>query len=302
MRPVLGIFLMLGFTIFGPTIDVFAKLAGEDIPLFQISASRFIVQIVIILPFALWFGGRLMPSGSESLLYLARGALILTATSLFFAALRDLPLADALAIFFVEPFILLLFAALLLKEKLGWRRLSACGVGFSGALLVIQPQYDTIGLASLFPIGTAVCFAFYLLLTRKMAQHISPINLQLNTSIAAALIIVPLIIIFDGSGNTALDPVWPSPYHIMLLFGVGLTATIAHMFLTYAFRFCTVTILGPLQYLELVSATIFGLLVFSDLPNTTSFIGMGIIVMSGLYVLMREHALEKRSAQHRDTP
>jgi drug/metabolite transporter (DMT)-like permease len=302
MRPVLGIFLMLGFTIFGPTIDVFAKLAGEDIPLFQISASRFIVQIVIILPFALWLGGRLMPSGSESLLYLARGALILTATSLFFAALRDLPLADALAIFFVEPFILLLLAALLLKEKLGWRRLSACGVGFSGALLVIQPQYDTIGLASLFPIGTAVCFAFYLLLTRKMAQHISPINLQLNTSIAAALIIVPLIIIFDGSGNTALDPVWPSPYHIMLLFGVGLTATIAHMFLTYAFRFCTVTILGPLQYLELVSATIFGLLVFSDLPNTTSFIGMGIIVMSGLYVLMREHALEKRSAQHRDTP
>jgi drug/metabolite transporter (DMT)-like permease len=236
------------------------------------------------------------------LLYLARGALILTATSLFFAALRDLPLADALAIFFVEPFILLLLAALLLKEKLGWRRLSACGVGFSGALLVIQPQYDTIGLASLFPIGTAVCFAFYLLLTRKMAQHISPITLQLNTSIAAALIIVPLIIIFDGSGNTALDPVWPSPYHIMLLFGVGLTATIAHMFLTYAFRFCTVTILGPLQYLELVSATIFGLLVFSDLPNTTSFIGMGIIVMSGLYVLMREHALEKRSAQHRDTP
>ena len=302
MRPVLGIFLMLGFTIFGPTIDVFAKLAGEDIPLFQISASRFIVQIVIILPFALWFGGRLMPSGSESLLYLARGALILTATSLFFAALRDLPLADALAIFFVEPFILLLLAALLLKEKLGWRRLSACGVGFSGALLVIQPQYDTIGLASLFPIGTAVCFAFYLLLTRKMAQNISPITLQLNTSIAAALIIVPLIITFDGSGNTALDPVWPSPYHIMLLFGVGLTATIAHMFLTYAFRFCSVTILGPLQYLELVSATIFGLLVFSDLPNTTSFIGMGIIVMSGLYVLMREHALEKKSAQHRDTP
>jgi drug/metabolite transporter (DMT)-like permease len=189
-----------------------------------------------------------------------------------------------------------------LKEKLGWRRLSACGVGFSGALLVIQPQYDTIGLASLFPIGTAVCFAFYLLLTRKMAQHISPITLQLNTSIAAALIIVPLIIIFDGSGNTALDPVWPSPYHIMLLFGVGLTATIAHMFLTYAFRFCSVTILGPLQYLELVSATIFGLLVFSDLPNTTSFIGMGIIVMSGLYVLMREHALEKRSAKHRDIP
>ena len=302
MRPVLGIFLMLGFTIFGPTIDVFAKLAGEDIPLFQISASRFIVQIVIILPFALWFGGRLMPSGLESLLYLARGALILTATSLFFAALRDLPLADALAIFFVEPFILLLLAALLLKEKLGWRRLSACGVGFSGALLVIQPQYDTIGPASLFPIGTAVCFAFYLLLTRKMAQHISPITLQLNTSIAAALIIVPLIIIFDGSGNTALDPVWPSPYHIMLLFGVGLTATIAHMFLTYAFRFCSVTILGPLQYLELVSATIFGLLVFSDLPNTISFIGMGIIVMSGLYVLMREHALEKKSAQHRDTP
>ena len=302
MRPVLGILLMLGFVVFGPTIDVFAKLAGETIPLFQISASRFVVQIVIILPFALWFGGRLLPSGSESLLYLTRGALILSASSLFFAALRDLPLADALAIFFVEPFILLLLAAVLLKEKLGWRRLSACGVGFSGALLVIQPQYDTIGFASLFPIGTAVCFAFYLLLTRKMAQHIAPITLQLNTSIAAALIIVPVIIIYEGSGNAYLDPVWPSFYDMLLLMGVGLTATIAHMFLTYAFRFCPVTILGPLQYLELVSATIFGLIVFSDLPNTASFIGMGIIVTSGLYVLMREHALEKSRAQRADTP
>ncbi len=283
---------MLGFTVFGPTIDVFAKLAGGTIPLFQISASRFIVQVIIILPFALILGNNVMPTRAEIGLYLVRGALILSATSLFFAALRHLPLADALAIFFVEPFILILLATVILREKLGWRRLCACGIGFFGALLVIQPQYDIKGIASLLPIGTAFCFAFYLLLTRKMALNISPVTLQLNTSIAATTIIMPIIILLEGSGNALFDPVWPTAYEISLLVGVGLTATIAHMFLTYAFRFAPVTILGPLQYLELVSATILGLLIFGDLPNMTSFVGMGIIVLSGVYVLMREHATE----------
>ena len=284
---------MLGFTVFGPTIDVFAKLAGGTIPLFQISASRFVVQVVIILPFALIFGNNVIPTRTEIGLYLIRGALILSATSLFFAALKHLPLADALAIFFVEPFILILLAAVILREKLGWRRLCACGIGFFGALLVIQPQYDVIGFASLLPIGTAFCFAFYLLLTRKMAQNISPVALQLNTSIAATTIIIPIIILSEGSGNALSDPVWPTAYEISLLVGVGLTATIAHMFLTYSFRFAPVTILGPLQYLELVSATILGLLIFGDLPNMASFVGMGIIILSGVYILMREHTIER---------
>ena len=148
-RPILGITLMLGFTVFGPTIDVFAKLAGGTIPLFQISASRFVVQVIIILPFALFFGNNVIPTRAEIGLYLVRGALILSATSLFFAALRHLPIADALAIFFVEPFILILLATVVFREKLGWRRLCACGIGFFGALLVIQPQYDVIGVASL---------------------------------------------------------------------------------------------------------------------------------------------------------
>ena len=284
---------MLGFTVFGPTIDVFAKLAGGTIPLFQISASRFVVQVIIILPFALFFGNNVIPTRAEIGLYLVRGALILSATSLFFAALRHLPIADALAIFFVEPFILILLATVVFREKLGWRRLCACGIGFFGALLVIQPQYDVIGFAALLPIGTAFCFAFYLLLTRKMAQNISPVALQLNTSIAATIIITPIIILSEGSGNALFDPVWPTAYEISLLVGVGVTATIAHMFLTYAFRFAPVTILGPLQYLELVSATILGLLIFGDLPNMTSFVGMGIIILSGVYILIREHAIER---------
>ena len=284
---------MLGFTVFGPTIDVFAKLAGGTIPLFQISASRFVVQVIIILPFALIFGNNVIPTRAEIGLYLVRGALILSATSLFFAALRHLPIADALAIFFVEPFILILLATVIFREKLGWGRLCACGIGFFGALLVIQPQYDVIGFAALLPIGTAFCFAFYLLLTRKMAQNISPVALQLNTSIAATIIITPIIILSEGSGNALFDPVWPTAYEISLLVGVGLTATIAHMFLTYAFRFAPVTILGPLQYLELVSATTLGLLIFGDLPNMTSFVGMGIIILSGVYILMREHTIER---------
>ena len=157
-----GILLMVGFCIFGPAIDVFAKLAGNaDIPVFQISASRFALQALFLLPFALYYGLLRWPKKVEAGLHLLRGSLILIATSFFFAALKYMPIADAISIFFIEPFILTLLGALFLGEPVGWRRIIACLVGFCGALLVIQPQYETVGLAAAFPIGTAICFAFY---------------------------------------------------------------------------------------------------------------------------------------------
>ncbi len=288
-----GILLMVGFCIFGPAIDVFAKLAGNaDIPVFQISASRFVLQALFLLPFAIYYGLLRWPKKVEAALHLLRGSLILIATSFFFAALKYMPIADAISIFFIEPFILTLLGALLLGEPVGWRRIIACLVGFGGALLVIQPQYETVGLAAAFPIGTAICFAFYLLLTRKMTQDAHPITIQIFTSCAAFIVIAPILYIMRDSALPELHLIVIDDYQLFLLVGVGIAATIAHMFLTFAFRLAAVSILAPLQYLEIVAATIFGLLIFDDFPNQITFLGIAIIVGSGLFVLMRERKLE----------
>ena len=294
LNPLTGIMLMLGFCVFGPTIDVFAKLAGQaDVPVFQISAARFAVQALCLLPFALYLRVLRWPSRQEAGLHLLRGLLILIATSFFFAAINHMPIADAISIFFIEPFILTLLGALFLGEPIGWRRIMACVIGFGGALLVIQPQYETVGLAAAFPVGTAVCFAFYLLLTRKMTQEAHPLTIQMFTSCAAFILVMPVLVVMRDGPIPVLRLVEVDSYQINLLIGVGICATIAHMFLTSAFRYTAVAILAPLQYLEIVSATVFGFFIFGDFPNKVTFVGITIIIGSGLYVLMRERQLQR---------
>ncbi len=126
-----------------------------------------------------------------------------------------------------------------------------------------------------------------------MTQKAHPLAVQIYTSLAAFSLIMPVLWIMDNGPIAALDMVTLNSYQIYLLIGVGIAASIAHMFITVAFRHAPVAVLAPLQYLEIISATFFGWWVFGDLPNQTTFIGILIIVGSGLYVLMREHQLSK---------
>ena len=281
---------MLGFAVFAPIIDVFAKLAGQDdIAIMQIAAWRFGVQLICLIPIAILTKQCRMPNRAEIGLNILRGGLILGATGTFFAAIKYMPIADALAIVFIEPFILTFLGVFILREQIGWRRVVACIVGFFGAVLAIQPQYEILGAIAALPIGTALCFAFYLLLTRHMTQKTHPITVQLYTACAALVIICPVLMIMNDQNIAVLDSVPLNGGQILLLIGVGIAATIAHMFITYAFALAPVGVLAPLQYLEIVAATLFGLWIFDDFPNSTTITGIGIIVSAGLYVLMREH-------------
>ena len=126
-----------------------------------------------------------------------------------------------------------------------------------------------------------------------MTQKAHPLAVQIYTSLAAFALIMPVLLIMDNGPIAALDMVALNSYQIYLLIGVGIAASIAHMFITVAFRHAPVAVLAPLQYLEIISATFLGWWVFSDLPNQTTFIGILIIVGSGLYVFMREQQLSK---------
>jgi drug/metabolite transporter (DMT)-like permease len=223
--------------------------------------------------------------------------MILVATGAFFQALRFMPIADAIAIFFVSPLILTLLGALLLGEEVGPRRIIACLVGFGGTLLVIRPSFEVFGAVAFLPLATALLFALYMLLTRRMAQRMHPVTMQAYTALATTALVVPVLIAFDGSGKALFDPAWPDGWGWVTLIGVGIAATVTHLFLSFALRLAPAATLAPLHYLEIAAATTFGWLVFSDLPDGLTVLGIAIIVGSGIFVLMRERKVSQRVAK-----
>jgi len=157
-----GVALMLGFCVFAPLLDVAAKLASSSVPVGQITAARFVVQCALMAPIIWVMGHSLHVARGQWLPLILRALLLLFATFCFITAIRVMPLADALAIVFVAPFIVLLFGKFYLGEDVGPRRIGACVFGFIGVLFVIQPSFAAFGAVALIPLGTAVAFAFYI--------------------------------------------------------------------------------------------------------------------------------------------
>ncbi|MGB8814517.1 MAG: DMT family transporter [Paracoccaceae bacterium] len=292
-RILAGVALMLMFCVLAPLLDVSSKLAAATIPVGQITAARFVVQGGLMIPVALFMGVSWYLTPRMVGLVTLRAFLLLISTYGFVAAVSVMPIADALAIVFVEPFILLMLGKWLFGDEVGPRRLAASVVGFCGVLLVIQPSLAIYGLVTLFPLGSAFAFAFYMLVTRAMSATVHPVAMQLHTSIAGVALCLPVMLLADGTGWATLDPVMPQGLDWLWLFGVGFWAGLSHMCMTYALKFAPASTLAPLHYFEIIVAVALGYLVFSDFPNALTWVGIAIIVAAGLYVIHRERLTAK---------
>lgn len=301
-RVLTGIALMLGFCVTAPLLDVAAKIASTSVPVGQITAARFIVQCALMLPVLWIMRASVRVDARQWPAMTLRAASLLVATFCFIAAIRIMPLADALAIVFVAPFIVLLLGKFYLAEDVGPRRVGAALVGFVGVLFVIQPSFAAFGAVALFPLGTAIAFALYILVTRDLSRKVHPVTLQFYTGLIASGFCLPFMILAQGSGSEMLDPVWPEGRVWLWLFGVGFFAAISHMMMTYALSFAPSATLAPLQYFELPVATFFGYLVFNDFPNQLSLIGIAIIISAGLYMIHRERVTAKQLVSERAAP
>jgi len=294
-RTLLGSLLMIGFCLAAPLIDMFAKLGAATLPVGQITWARYLVQSAVLVPVALAFGLSLRLDRRTLRLNVVRAALSIGSTFTFVAAVRVMPLADALAIAFVEPFFLLWIGHAFLRERVGFRRLAAAMVGFAGTLLIVQPSFAAFGAVALLPLATALFFALYILSTRHQSKGVHPVALQATTALVAAVLAAPAMVLGTALDWPDLRVIAPSDHAWMWLVGIGLAASVSHLFLTYALRFASATVLAPLHYLELVMATVLGLAVFGDFPDGATWVGMAIIVGSGLYIVHRER-LASRAA------
>lgn len=284
--------LMLAAMLILPGIDAIAKWLSGAIPSGQIAWSRFLFQTVLMLPLFLRTRG---PTFTRALpLHALRGALIALATLLFFTALKFLPLADAISIFFVEPLILTLLSALFLAEPVGRRRLTAVAAGFAGALIIIRPSFAALGLPALLPLGTALCFAVYLMLTRSLAQHEPPERMQFYAGLFGAIVMSVALLIGDTADVPVLSYVTPDLDQWLLLAGLGVIATGGHLLVVHAFRRAPAGMLAPFQYVEIVGATVLGLVFFGHFPDATTWVGVAVIVGSGMYVFHREAVIARR--------
>ena len=190
---------------------------------------------------------------------------------------------------------MLLLGHYVLGEEVGLRRMIACAVGFVGTLLVVQPSFQEVGWPALLPLGVALNFALFMLVTRKIAKEIDPIGLQAVSGVMAVVLMAPVLFLVPDMSAPILA--WNGVLGAStwtLLVAIGLSGTLAHLLMTWSLRFAPSATVAPMQYLEIPIATIIGFIIFGDLPNMMASIGIAITIGSGLYTVFREQAISRR--------
>lgn len=290
-----GMAIMVLSVLLLPLMDAIGKWLAmvDNMPPATVTFMRFFIQCWLMFFILLIVGGFAALRTQYLAGNLIRGALMGFGGLCFFTAVKYMPLADAMAVFFAEPLILTLFSAIFLKEKVGWRRFSAVGIGLIGTMIVIQPSFEIFGAVSLLPLATAVTFAIYLILNRKYGAKESPLVMQFYAGVGGWMFAGVAMIFGTAAGLGDLSfglPHGIQPWLLLLL--LGTIGTVSHLMVVQAFKLAPASMLAPFQYLEIVNAVLVGLIVFGDFPTPSKWCGIAIIVGSGFYVFMRERRVK----------
>lgn len=299
-RPIIGILFMMGFCLLAPMGDAAAKSISLVTPMVMLLLARYVVQAILPIPIIIASRRQIAMSWHVLRVILVRSVVHIAGVGCMYAALRYLPLADALAIAFVYPFIMLLMGHMFLGEQVGIRRIGACTFGFAGTLLIIQPSFAAVGWPALLPLLVAFLFSLLVLLTRQIAKDYDPVCLQSASGLASSVILLLVWLALHDFGGADMQITWVTPLQAICLVLIGLFGTLSHLSMNYAVRFAPSATLAPMQYIELPVATTLGWLVFGELPNGLAALGITMSVASGLAVIYFEHrALGRKPAASR---
>ena len=266
-----------------PIMDGFAKYLSAELPVLQITWARYFFTVVFIFPLMFFFFKKYLVWTDKPKLQLIRGLILLTANISFFYSISVISLPKALTLAFVAPLVVTAFSPFFLGESVGYRRWAAVIIGFIGSLVVIRPGFLEINLASLAALGTGIMYGFYLIITRKLSTSDNPLLTLLLTGVVGAII-----------ATTFMPFVWVSPTFNQwsIMAAIGLFACIGHLFIILSLKYADASKLAPFSYFEIVTNIIIAYYFFGDFPDSWTFLGLFIIVFSGIYISRRENIIK----------
>ncbi|MEO0619708.1 MAG: DMT family transporter [Pseudomonadota bacterium] len=279
-RVPLGLLLMTGAMAVIPIRDGFAKDLTTELPVLTIAWATYVAAALFSLPVALKSHGRaaLWPAGIVS--QATRSILLVASMTCFFFSVRTVPLADAIAAYFIAPFAAAAAAPFVLGERLTWPVATAVALGFLGVCLVLNPG-GSFDANIIWALAAGLLFAAYMLATRLAARQAPPLAALSFQCLLGAAVLAPFAFA-SGAGDTA-----QIGDHGIVFLTIGALQVLSHGLSITAFRFAPASTLAPLVYLEIVGAVIVGLVAFGDWPTAQVWLGIAVIVTAGAIVALQ---------------
>ena len=277
---------MLAFTV----NDSFMKAITQDLPLFQAILLRggMTVTVLALIASVMSGGTDLQPKGRDRAVLIIRTIAEVGGTVFFLQALIHMPLANLSAIMQSLPLVVPLTAALVFGDHIGWRRMSAIGIGFLGVLLIVKPGTAGFDIWSVFGLGSVACVVVRDLATRELSRNVPSVAVALWAAVAVTIM---------GAAGVAVQGWQPvEPYQLLMLAGASAGLIVGYLFIVMVMRVGDIGFVAPFRYTALLWAILFGWVLFASLPDRLTLLGAAIVVASGIYTLWRERKLRLQSA------
>jgi len=267
-------------------VDTICKLFTKELHAIQIVWGYFIGINLTLWVFFFLKGEKLskLKITDRPILQILRPAFLVCSISSLFVGLTYLPLAEATAIGFVAPLFITILSVPILQEKVGIHRWTAILIGFTGVIIIIRPGSEFWQFVSIMPLLGAIFFALFQIFTRLLSGTEKTFTTLFYTGLGGL-----------GWSSILVPFVWvvPSQIHILVFLAIGTLGALAHLCMINAFDFAEASLLAPFNYTKLLWVTVFGYWVFDDIPSLDMWVGSGVIVSAGLYVLYREKKVAK---------
>jgi S-adenosylmethionine uptake transporter len=299
-----GIAAILAGMVAMSTNDMLVKFLGGGFPLHQIIFVRASTAILMTLLIIRAEGGFRNLRTQNGWIHAMRGALVIGANMSFFLGLFVLPLAEATALYFIAPLVMSLLAVPLLGEKLSLARLSAVLAGLAGVAIMVRPGGELFRLAALLPLASAFLYSMLQILTRRIGISEKASTMAFYTQ-ASFIAFSAAFGLGFGDGHLQFEPgtsldflfrawIWPDFQNGLLLLALGAVSAAVGYLLSQAYRLGRVSVVAPFEYVALPMAVFWGWLVWGDLPDAVSFLGIVLIVGAGLFMVLRENNQRRR--------
>ncbi len=278
-----GIILFLLAWTFIPIMDGIAKYLSSTIPVMQVVWARYFFTCIIAIPIIIRLYKKNFLYSENYLLQILRGSFLVGATISFFFAISFIPLAEALALAFVYPLFIILLSPFLLQESINFKQLLIVVIGFVGVLFIIKPGFIEFNVIFILPIGTGLFYSLYMIFTGKLASNDTPLKTLAFTGIVGLLSV------------SFFQPfIWvsPSSFEWLLMLAMGIVATGGHFLVILSFRYAQASKLAPFSYWEIITNVIIGYYFFGNIPDKWSWLGIVIIIGSGIYILFQSRKLK----------